>query len=365
MNRSSRVTNVLFTFLGAASVGLVVAVLAIAGVFDQPERVVREPAPAQATPVSQPRAANGSVSDIYAKTAPGVAFIEADGGTASANGGGGGASGSGFLIDGQGHVVTNEHVVDAGSRYTVRFGEDGDPLAAKLVGKDPSTDLAVLEVDPQKISAETKPLELAASSDLRPGDAAIAIGSPFGLSGTVTTGVISALDREIESPNGFPISGVLQTDAAINPGNSGGPLLDAQGRVIGVNSQIASGSAQQNSGVGFAVPVDTIKDVVPQLIGGGNIERAYLGVSTGQVQTQDGAVVLSIAQGGPAAGTDLRPGDRIVDLAGRAIKEPADLSSAVLDHKPGDRVKLTVERNGDRRTIDVQLGTRPDQTVQG
>ena len=363
MNRSSRLTNVFFTFLGAASVGLVIAVLAVAGVFDQPERVVREVPRSQSTPVSQPRAASGSVSDIYAKTAPGVAFIEADGGGPS--GSGSGASGSGFLFDGRGHVVTNDHVVDAGSRYTVRLGEDGDPLPAKLVGKDPSTDLAVLEVDPQKVSGETKALELASSADLRPGDAAIAIGSPFGLSGTVTTGVISALDREIESPNGFPISGVLQTDAAINPGNSGGPLLDAEGRVIGVNSQIASGTAQQNSGVGFAVPVDTVKEVVPQLIGGGDIERAYLGVSTGPDQSQDGAVVMSITQGGPAADSDLRPGDRIVDVAGRAIKEPADLSSAVLDHKPGDRVKLTVERNGDRRTIDVQLGTRPDQSVQG
>jgi S1-C subfamily serine protease len=359
MNRSSRLTNVFFTFLGAASVGLVVAVLAVAGVFDQPERVVREVPQESSTPVSQPRTTAASVSDIYAKTAPGVAYVEA------AGTGGSGGSGSGFLMDGQGHVVTNEHVVEAGSSYTVRFGEDGDQLPAKLVGKDTSSDLAVLEVDPKKISAETKPLELASSSDLRPGDAAIAIGSPFGLSGTVTTGIISALNRDIESPNGFPISGVLQTDAAINPGNSGGPLLDAQGRVIGVNSQIAASSVQQNSGVGFAVPVDTVKDVVPQILKGGKIERAYLGVSTGPAESQDGAVVMSITQDGPAAGTDLRPGDRIVDLAGTAIKEPGDLSSAVLDHKPGDRVKLTVERNGDRRTIEVQLGTRPDQVEQG
>ena len=171
------------------------------------------------------------------RRAPGVAFVEAE------SSGGNGGSGSGFLIDGRGHVVTNEHVVEAGQRFTIRFGEDGDPLPAKLVGEDRSSDLAVLEVDPKKIPAETKPLELASSGDLRPGDAAIAIGSPFGLSGTVTTGIISALDRSIRSPNGFPISGVLQTDAAINPGNSGGPLLDAQGRVIGVNSQIASGLA--------------------------------------------------------------------------------------------------------------------------
>jgi putative serine protease PepD len=359
MQRSSRLTNLLFLFLGAASVGLVVGVLAIAGVFDGTERVVREVPRDTSTPVSQPRAATGSVSDIYAKAAPGVALIEAQGA------GGSGGTGSGFLIDAQGHVVTNEHVVDAGQRFTVRFGEEGDPIRAKLVGEDRSTDLAVLEVDPKDVPAETKPLALASSADLRPGDVAIAIGSPFRLSGTVTTGIISALDRSIESPNGFPISGVLQTDAAINPGNSGGPLLDSQGRVIGVNSQIASGSAQQNSGVGFAVPVDTVKDVVPKLIGGEEIKRAYLGVSTRPDETEAGAVVFSITPGGPAADTDLRTGDRIVKVADRPVSEPEDLSAAVLQHKPGERIQLTVVRGGDERTIDVRLGTRPDQLEQG
>jgi putative serine protease PepD len=359
MKGSSRLTNLFFLFLGAASVGLVVGVLAIAGVFDGTERIVREVPRESSTPVSQPRAATGSVSDIYAKTAPGVAFVQAEAA------GGSGGTGSGFLIDGQGHVVTNDHVVDAGDRFTVRFGEEGDPIPAKVVGQDRSTDLAVLEVDPKKVPAETKPLELASSSDLRPGDTAIAIGSPFGLSGTVTTGIISALDREIQSPNGFPISGVLQTDAAINPGNSGGPLLDAQGRVIGVNSQIASGSAQQNSGVGFAVPVDTVKEVVPQLLRGGEIKRAYLGVSSGPAQSGDGAVVVSITPSGPAADSDLRVGDRIVKVEDRAIEDPSDLSNSVLDFKPGDRVSLTVVRGGDERTIDVRLGTRPDQLEQG
>ena len=296
------------------------------------------------------------MSEIYAQASPGVAFISAQ--DSSGNGG----TGSGFLMDGQGHIVTNDHVVEGSDKFIVRFGEDGEALDAKLVGSDQSTDLAVLEVDPKKISAETRPLELASSGDLRPGDTAIAIGSPFGLSGTVTTGIISALDREIQSPNGFPISGVLQTDAAINPGNSGGPLLDANGKVIGVNSQIAS-SSRQSSGVGFAVPVDTVKDVVPQLLTGGEIKRAYLGVSTGPDSGGDGAVVVEIRADGPAADSDLRQGDRIVDLSGKAINEPGDLSSAVLEHKPGEQVKLTVERNGDRRTIDVQLGTRPDASA--
>jgi putative serine protease PepD len=355
MNRSSsRLSNVLSAFLGAAAVGLVVAVLALAGVFESTERVVTQPPRADTTAVSDQRAADGSVSEIYAQTAPGVAFVE--------NGNGG--SGTGFLFDAQGHVVTNQHVVAGGSEFTVRFGEDGDALPAKLAGADASTDLAVLELDPDKVPAETEPLELASSGRLRPGDVAIAIGSPFGLSGSVTTGVISALDRTIDSPNGFQIEGVLQTDAAINPGNSGGPLLDGEGRVIGVNSQIAS-SSRQSAGVGFAVPVDTVKEIVPQLIEGGDIERAYLGVSSTLDPSEDGAVVATIAQGGPAADSELRAGDRITRVEDREIKEPSDLSSAILEYKPGDRVELTVVRDGEQRTIDVQLGTRPDQPARG
>jgi S1-C subfamily serine protease len=352
MTTKSRLSNFVFILLGAASVGLVVAVLALTGVLDRTERVVTPaPRPATAT-VAQTPAAAGSVADIYAKTQSAVAYVDA-----------GQGSGSGFLIDGQGHVVTNDHVVEAGSSYKVRFGEDGSALDAKLIGKDPSTDLAVLQVDPSKVPAETKPLTLASSGELRPGDEAIAIGSPFGLSGTVTTGIISALDREIESPNGFPISGVLQTDAAINPGNSGGPLLDAEGRVIGVNSQIAS-SSRQSSGVGFAIAVDTVKQVVPQLIKGGDIQRAYLGVSSIAQPGESGAVVAAISPQGPAAGTDLQPGDKITAIGDTEVKTPSDLSTAVLQSKPGEHVTLKVDRNGQQRTIDVTLGQRPDQIQQ-
>jgi putative serine protease PepD len=352
MTTKSRLSNFVFILLGAASVGLVVAVLALTGVLDRTERVVTAvPRPATAM-VAQTPAAAGSVADIYAKTQSAVAYVDA-----------GQGSGSGFLIDGQGHVVTNDHVVEAGTSYKVRFGEDGSELPAKLIGKDPSTDLAVLQVDASKVPAETKPLTLASSGQLRPGDEAIAIGSPFGLSGTVTTGIISALDREIESPNGFPISGVLQTDAAINPGNSGGPLLDAEGRVIGVNSQIAS-SSRQSSGVGFAIAVDTVKQVVPQLIKGGDIQRAYLGVSSVAQPGETGAVVAAISPQGPAAGTDLQPGDKITAIGDTQVKTPSDLSTAVLQSKPGEHVTLKVDRNGQQRTIDVTLGQRPDQIQQ-
>jgi putative serine protease PepD len=343
----NRLSNVFFTFLGAAAVGLVIAVLAVAGVFDRTERVVEQAPRSGTTTVSQQPAAEGSVADIYAQAAPAVASVE--------NGNGG--SGSGFLMDGQGHVVTNQHVVDGGSRFTVRFGEDGEPIDARLVGQDPSTDLAVLEVE--DVPAETDPLELASSGNLRPCDVAIAIGSPFDLSGTVTTGIISALDRDIGAPNGFQIDGVLQTDAAINPGNSGGPLLDAEGRVIGVNSQIAASDARQSSGVGFAVPVDTVKQIVPQLIEGGEVEHAYLGV--GFDPNAQEAIIGDITPGGPAAGSELQAGDRITAIDGRPVDGPDDLSSAIDDHKPGDRVELTVQRDGEQRTIEVELGTRPDQ----
>ena len=374
MNRSRRLSNVFFTFLGAAAVGLVIAILSVTGVLDDlgngdRQTVVTTPPPSStidaAPDVAQPGSAPTDVSGIYARVAPGVAFISASGTAAGTQSGGGdqsSASGSGFLIDGKGHVVTNDHVVEGAGRFTVRFGEDGAALDAKLVGRDPSTDLAVLEVDAAKVPAETRPLQLASSGGLRPGDAAIAIGSPFGLSGTVTTGIISALDREIESPNGFPISGVLQTDAAINPGNSGGPLLDARGRVIGVNSQIAS-SSRQSSGVGFAVPVDIVKQVVPGLLADGKIDRAYLGVATTETPGRDGAVVAGVTQGGPAAGSDLRVGDRIVALDGRPVKGASELSQAVLTRKPGDTARLEVVRGAARRTIEVRLGRRPDQQV--
>jgi putative serine protease PepD len=346
----------LSAFFGAALVGVVVVVLAVAGAFDGTDRVITQSPRAETTQISSDRpAAAGSVADIYAQTAPGVALIRNNTG----------ATGSGFLMDGRGHVVTNEHVVEGGDEFTVTFGEDGEPLDAKLVGADASTDLAVLELNTDDIPAETEPLELGSSGNLRPGDVAIAIGSPFELSGSVTTGVISALDRTIDAPNGFQIDGVLQTDAAINPGNSGGPLLDADGRVIGVNSQIASSAARQNSGVGFAVPVDTVKEIVPQLLEGGEIERAYLGVSSTIDPNEPGALVRQITPGSPAADSELRIGDRITALEGDEITDPADLASAVVDRKPGDRVELTVQRGGEQRTIDVELGTRPDQIGQG
>jgi S1-C subfamily serine protease len=356
--------------LGAAVVAAAVVVLVLTGVLDNTKTVAQEaplsqsePPPA-AAPASEPR----SVESIYAKVSPGVVFVSARGGNGrlSFNGPGGGraASGSGFVIDKGGYIVTNDHVVEDANAFTVRFGDEGSkPLQAKLVGKDPSTDLAVLKIDPSKVTGGIKPVELGTSKGLRPGQAAIAIGSPFGLSGTVTSGIISALNREIDSPNGFKISGAVQTDAAINPGNSGGPLLDADGRVIGVNSQIATNGSDANTGVGFAVPIDAVKDVVPQLKAHGKIERAYLGVASVAASERDGAVVDTITPSGPAAGSQLRNGDKIVAIDGKAINSPSDLGNVVLSKKPGDTVQLKVERGSDTRTIEVKLGERPNTQI--
>jgi putative serine protease PepD len=264
------------------------------------------------------------------------------------------------VIDNAGHIVTNDHVVEDATQYRVRFGDNGEPIVAKLLGTDPSADLALLKIDPKAIKQDIRPLALGTSQSLRPGDEAIAIGSPFGLEGTVTSGIVSALGRTIRAPNGFSISGAVQTDAAINPGNSGGPLLDAQGRVIGVNSQIQTSGGNQNSGVGFAVPVDAIKRALPFLKAGKDVPHAYLGVSTSQA-TSGGAQVGSVIANGPAAKAGIRTGDRIVEIAGTPVREPDDVAAVVNTRRPNDEVRVVVERGGQRRTLTVKLGEQPNQ----
>jgi S1-C subfamily serine protease len=341
---------------GAVSVGVVVGVLAIAGAFGGDTTVVRtQTAPPATTPIVRPT----TVADIYARAASGVVFVQANSGRGQLPfpGGGRAASGSGFVVDAQGHIVTNDHVVQGASQYRVRFGVHGKPIVAKLLGTDPSADLAVLKVDPKR--ADLHPLQLGASDRLRPGDLAIAIGSPFGLEGTVTSGIISALGRTITAPNGFSISGAVQTDAAINPGNSGGPLLDAQGRVIGVNSQIqTNGGSNQNSGVGFAVPVDAVKRALPALEHGKSVRHAFLGVST-QAAAGGGATVGDVVAGGPAAKGGLQRGDVIVSIGGSSVSGPDDVAAAVNARTPGDKVAVVVERGGNRRTLNVTLGAQP------
>ena len=260
---------------------------------------------------------------------PGVAYIEADrpaGGQqvdpfspfgAPGGGGGGTATGSGFVIDGDGRIVTNAHVVDGSDAIRVKFSDEGEAYDAELLGEDPSTDIAVIQVDAP--SDQLHPIPLGDSSRVTVGDSVIAIGNPFGLDHTATAGIVSGVQREIDSPNGFTITDAIQTDAPINPGNSGGPLLDSAGEVIGVNSQIESAGGQGNVGIGFAVPINTTRDVSQQLIADGEVEHAFVGISGGDLtpdvadvlnlDVEDGAIVQSVVKDSPADEAGIEAGD--------------------------------------------------------
>ena len=262
------------------------------------------------------------------------------------------AQGSGFVYDRAGHVITNEHVVDGATSVTVRFS-NGSSFSARVVGADASTDLAVLKVDAP--ASLLRPLALADSSTLRVGDGVVAIGSPFGLEETVTSGIVSALHREIDSPNGFAIQDAIQTDAALNHGNSGGPLLGLDGRVVGVNAQIRSESGG-NDGVGFAIPSSTVRSVVGQILATGKVSHAYLGV---RIQTASGgARITEVRSGTPAARAGLRAGDVVTRFGGRRVGSATELRRLVDARKPGDAVTLRVVRNGQARAVRVTLGTR-------
>jgi putative serine protease PepD len=289
--------------------------------------------------------------DVYESAKDSVAYITTGSGT-----------GSGFVVSSDGYLVTNAHVVEgANGQIQAKIG-DGKTLDAKLVGMDASTDLALLKVD----ASGLKPLTLGDSSAVQVGDPAYAIGNPFGLDRTLTVGVVSALQREIDSPNGFAIDDVIQTDAAINPGNSGGPLFTAAGLVIGVNSQIEStgasaGGQAGNVGIGFAIPSNTVKSVVSQLREKGTVSHAYLGVQTRDASGA-GTQLTGISSGGPAAHAGLRPGDVITEFAGTAVDDSSSLSSLVDEHQPGDVVEVKVTRGGEQKTLSVKLGQRPDST---
>jgi putative serine protease PepD len=280
------------------------------------------------------------------------------------------SQGSGFVYDRNGHIVTNQHVVEgvAASAVSVRFW-DGRTFRAEIVGSDPSTDLAVIKVDAP--AAVLEPLRLGDSSDVDVGDSVVAMGSPFGLEGTITSGIVSALHRQMTAPNEFTINDSIQTDAAINHGNSGGPLIDSRGRVVGVNAQIESESGGSD-GVGFAIPSNTVRSIVTQLIDTGSAAHAYLGVKL--LPVPGGVALTEVRSGTPAARAGLRPstgtrtvngqqiptgGDVIVALDGQAITSTAELQSGIDAKRPGDTVSVTVLRGGERQTVRVTLGTRP------
>ena len=258
------------------------------------------------------------------------------------------ATGTGFVIDRSGLIVTNDHVADGGDHVSVRFDADDRRIDARKVGRDPSSDLALLRIDPDD-AEDFEPLPLGDSERVRVGDTAIAIGHPFGLERSLTLGVVSSTDREIDAPNGFEIDDVVQTDAAINPGNSGGPLLDAAGRVIGVNSQGRGGG----SGIAFAVPVDTLKDVLPAMRRGRRVERPFLGVST-----SGSAQVSEVVRGGAADDAGIREGDTIVSVDGQAVRSARDLARAVQRHRVGETVDVVIRRGDRRITVRAKLEAR-------
>ncbi|MFN8204088.1 MAG: trypsin-like peptidase domain-containing protein [Solirubrobacteraceae bacterium] len=266
------------------------------------------------------------------------------------------ATGTGFLARNSTTIVTNAHVVGSAKTVEVQFGDKGRTVNARVLGRDVSSDLAVLHIPNQSTSARALPI--ADSDGVRVGDGVVAIGNPFGLSRTATAGIVSATGRHITAPNGFDIDGVIQTDAPINPGNSGGPLLDARGRVIGVNSQIATASGGGgNVGIGFAVPSNTLRDVVPRLQQGKKINRPFLGVST----TTDarGARVVTVVPSGPADAAGIRVDDVIIGIGGHRITTPDEVATAIGNAKTGDTVEIEIIRGGVHQSIDVRLGTRP------
>ncbi|HXH88223.1 MAG TPA: trypsin-like peptidase domain-containing protein [Gaiellaceae bacterium] len=347
------------------------------------------PAPAAAAPA----AADGRlpISDIYDRAAPGVVQITStsraqteDLGSPFAPSGTQQALGSGFILDKAGHLITNYHVIEGAESIEVSFSNQ-DTLTAKLVGSDPSTDLAVLRVETS--SRSLQPLQLGNSDAVRVGDSVIAIGNPFGLDRTATAGIVSAVQRRsITAPNGYTIDHVIQTDAPINKGNSGGPLLNDRGQVIGVNSQISTGGTGDsgNVGIGFAVPSNTVKTVAAQLIDIGRVDRAYLGVGGTTIEPElarqfrlpvdAGVLVARVGVSTPAARAGLRGGtnevivsgqtytlggDVIVAVAGKRVTSLEGLRDVLATRRPGESIELEIYRGSTQRTLVLKLGRQP------
>jgi S1-C subfamily serine protease len=353
-----------------------------------------------AAPLSAPVAERSSddgdsnvVNQIYKRDGDGVAFIESEMPAQQSQGfspfgepeseGGGTATGSGFVIDTEGHLLTNNHVVEGADRIQVKLGDSETAHTATVVGTDPATDLALLDVEAP--AGQLHPLALGRSSDMEVGDPVVAIGNPFGLDRTVTSGIVSALQRQIEAPDGFSITNVIQTDAAINPGNSGGPLINADGEVIGINSQIATGGGGNgNVGIGFAIPIDTVRAEIHELETTGEVEHAFIGISGGTITPElakainlpvsEGVIVQSVVEGGPAAKAGIEGGSTSATIDGAEVSLGGDVITAVDGKKvagmeeiveivneadPGDELELTILRDGSTKTATVTLGDRP------
>ena len=326
-----------------------------------------------------------SIGDIYRSNVTGVVEIKVQTTTTTSNGPFGPqqqaaeAQGTGFEVDSKGDIVTNAHVV-AGARSINVTTDDGHSYTATLVGSDPSSDVAVIHIN--AAASALHPLTFADSSKVQVGDEVVAIGDPFGLTDTATAGIVSALNRQITSPNNTPIMNAIQTDAAINHGNSGGPLLNADGQVVGITSQIyADSNTSGNVGIGFVVPSNTVRSVMSQLLATGKVTRPFVGVYMADVDQATaqatglpvGAEITKVVAGSPAAHAGLKAatgqktvqgeqfptgGDVITKVDGSAVTSADDVISDVLQHKPGDTLSLTIVRDGHEQTVTVTLGSR-------
>jgi S1-C subfamily serine protease len=387
--------------LGGAVVAVLGAIAIATGLLDTGDHTTTTiTAPLSSAPVNDTESSDtntNTVNEIYRHDGQGVAFIEATEpaqessspfnpfGEGEGEGSGGGiATGSGFLIDTEGHIVTNNHVVEGASKVEVKLGSSDTSHEAEVVGTDPATDVALLKIDVP--AGQQHPLALGNSSQVQVGEPVVAIGNPFGLDRTVTAGIVSALQRQIQAPNGFSISHVIQTDAAINPGNSGGPLIDAEGKVIGINSQIQTGGGSEgNVGIGFAVPIDTAREVVEQIEEHGEVKHAYIGISGGSITpalakalklpVDQGVLVNEVVKDSPADKAGVEGGDTnatiegakvtlggdiITEIDGKPVESMEDVIDAVNGAQPGEKMELTLLRGDDEtKHVDVTLGVRP------
>jgi S1-C subfamily serine protease len=367
--RKSFVAPVLGMLL-AAVVGGIVAAGAVLLLDEDSSAPAASTVTTVTTGATRPTSGN-AISQLYERAAPAVVEIQA-----------GNASGTGFVIDNEGRVVTNQHVVGDNETVEVSFADDQEEQG-RVIGTDPSTDLAVIEVDLS--GHNVTPVTLGSSGDVEVGDPVYAIGNPFGLERSITAGIVSALDRDITAPNDFTINGVIQTDAPVNRGNSGGPLLNANGEVIGVNSQIESETGG-NVGIGFAVPVNTVREVVAQIKKTGKVEHAWLGIEMQEITeeladtinlpVQEGVMVVGVVEGSPADDAGLEGGNEQVIVGGRsyvfggdiithadgqAVTSHDDLRTMIMEKDPGDSISLEIQREDSQRTVNVTLGQQPAQ----
>ena len=367
----------------------------LTGILDDTETVqVPIAGPAAVAPADFARGRRLSVNEIYRRSAPGVVqitttstvevepdpFLNPFGFPEEQRQQ---ALGSGFVIDTAGRIVTNFHVVQGAEQIEVSFS-NRDSVRARVVGTDPSTDLALLKVNVD--ARALRPLDLGNSDRVRVGDSVVAIGNPLGLERSVTAGIISALHRPLTAPNEFTIDDVIQTDASINSGNSGGPLIAANGSVVGVNTAIATGNtgARGNIGIGFAVPMNTVRNVVSQLIEKGRVEHPFIGVGAQEVDqeiaqlfnlpAERGLLVVRVYENSGAAGAEMQAGTRevvidgqsyllggdfIVEIDGKPVSQAEDLRKAIMGKKVGDEITIEAYRGDEKRSFDVKLGRQP------